>query len=285
MIVQLDECTPFHVEKSYTLKSTERSIRWGERSLRAFERYGQPHQGLIGVIQGGTYEDLRIRSLEATLSQNYHSIAIGGSLGETRQQMHEVIDMTMANFLKIESVERARHLFGIGDIRDIFHGVASGIDTFDCVLPTRMARHGHALIPFALKNDREKSLHEKGKISALSSQISALSSHTSAPSPQGLSYHAKPFSHPRPANNRIAINLKNSQYKDSDEPLDPSIPNQASQYSRAYIHHLFKVGEIAAMNILSEHNVYQMGRLMRDIRSAIARDNLTEAKLFWLGES
>lgn len=141
IIVCLDECSPFHISKRATELSMLRSIRWGMRSLDEFNRH-ETKQGLLAVIQGGIYEDLRKESAAFANSNNFFGYAIGGSLGKTVEQMQEIVRMTKEMLDK----NRYVHLLGIGGIKDIFHGVKCGIDTFDCVTPTRIARHGIALI-------------------------------------------------------------------------------------------------------------------------------------------
>lgn len=142
LIVVLDECTPFHVDKAYTERSMHLSHRWAVRSYEEFKLHNDGKQALYGIVQGGIYPDLRKISAEFVNSQDFFAHAIGGSLGASKQQMYEVVDMTM----QLLDPKRPVHLLGIGGISDIFQGVEYGIDTFDCVHPTRLARHGGALL-------------------------------------------------------------------------------------------------------------------------------------------
>ncbi len=142
LIVVLDECTPFHVDKAYTKESMRMSHRWGLRSLSEWQAHDNGAQKLYGIVQGGVYPDLRQESCDFVNDHNFFGIAIGGSLGADKQQMHDVVSMTMNLVRK----DRPVHLLGIGGISDIFSGVKQGIDTFDCVHPTRLARHGGALV-------------------------------------------------------------------------------------------------------------------------------------------
>jgi queuine tRNA-ribosyltransferase len=143
LVVQLDECTPFHVDRAYTRTSMLLSQRWGDRSLAEFARLnGDSRQAMYGIVQGGTFEDLRRESAAWTCDRPFFGTAVGGTLGGTKAQMEEVVAWTMAHI----HPDRPVHLLGIGGIRDIFMGVALGIDTFDCVAPTRIARHGWALV-------------------------------------------------------------------------------------------------------------------------------------------
>ncbi|MDP3372326.1 MAG: tRNA guanosine(34) transglycosylase Tgt [Candidatus Paracaedibacteraceae bacterium] len=143
MIVVLDECTPFHVEKSYTKDSMEMSHRWAKRCITKFDELNESKkQRLYGIIQGGVYEDLRAEACDFVNTHDFFGHAIGGSLGASKEQMYDVVNFTASK------LDRARpiHLLGIGGIKDIFNGVRAGIDTFDCVHPTRLARHGGALV-------------------------------------------------------------------------------------------------------------------------------------------
>ncbi len=142
----LDECTPFHVTREYTARSTERTHRWLERCLRWHECHGPPAQAVYGIVQGGVEHDLRLASTEVLAASACDGIAIGGSLGQDKAQMHEVVGWTTAALARIVP-QRPRHLLGIGEIDDLIAGVELGIDTFDCAMPTRLARHGVALVP------------------------------------------------------------------------------------------------------------------------------------------
>ncbi len=152
LIVAFDECTPYHSDKKYTEKSMERSHRWEKRSLDEFIRGNDYSQAMYGIVQGGVHEDLRKRSAEFVSSNPFFATAIGGTLGATKEQMYEVVEMAMKGL----DISRPIHLLGIGGISDIFRGVALGIDTFDCVHPTRIARHGGALVKSAYRDDKRR---------------------------------------------------------------------------------------------------------------------------------
>lgn len=140
-----DECTPFHVSREYTARSTERTHRWLERCLNWHERNGPADQMVYGIIQGGVEHDLRVESVETVASSRCRGVAIGGSLGQDKPQMHEVVGWSTAALDRV-APERPRHLLGIGDVDDLLSGVRQGIDTFDCAMPTRLARHGVAVV-------------------------------------------------------------------------------------------------------------------------------------------
>lgn len=152
LIVVLDECTPFHVDKSYTEKSMRLSHRWALRSYQEFQRHNDGRQALYGIIQGGVYPDLRKISADFVNQHDFFAHAIGGSLGASKEQMYEIVSWTMREL----DPKRPVHLLGIGGIRDIFNGVEQGVDTFDCVHPTRLARHGGALLRAANHPEPEK---------------------------------------------------------------------------------------------------------------------------------
>jgi queuine tRNA-ribosyltransferase len=141
-----DECTPFHVSRDYTERSMERTHRWLARCLRWHAEHGPAGQAVYGIVQGGVDWDLRRASAAMVASSGADGIAIGGSLGREKAQMHEVVSWTTAE-LERSAPARPRHLLGIGDVDDLIAGVELGIDTFDCALPTRLGRHGVALVP------------------------------------------------------------------------------------------------------------------------------------------
>lgn len=148
LIVVFDECTPYHATKNYTELSMNRSHRWGDRSLKAFnelnseEKDDMKKQALYGVVQGGVHKDLRDVSVEYVNSRPFFGSAIGGCLGADTDEMHDIVKYVREKLRE----DRPVHLLGIGKIVDIFYGVRQGIDTFDCVHPLRIARHGSFLV-------------------------------------------------------------------------------------------------------------------------------------------
>lgn len=147
MILAFDECTsPLH-DKSYTKKSAERTHRWAERCLTYFQETDPVHdynQMLYGIVQGGAFQDLRTQSARVIAAMPFDGMAIGGNLGNTFEAMYSVLDWTIAELPR----DKPRHLLGIGDIPSIFEAVERGVDTFDCVSPTRNARNGGLLKRF-----------------------------------------------------------------------------------------------------------------------------------------
>ncbi len=138
-----DECTPAHADRDYTARSTERTDRWLDRCLAWHEREGPAAQAVFGIVQGGVYEDLRRESAERNSAAAVDGIAIGGTLGREKSEMHGVLGFTVP----LLPDEAPIHLLGIGEIDDLLVGIGMGIDLFDCAIPTRLARHGTALAP------------------------------------------------------------------------------------------------------------------------------------------
>lgn len=236
LVVVLDECTPFHVDKEYTRRSMHLSHRWALRSLEAFKQHHTGKQALYGIIQGGVYPDLRREAATFVGDQPFFAHAIGGSLGANKEQMYEVVDITT----EMLPSERPLHLLGIGGISDIFNGVRCGVDTFDCVHPTRLARHGGALVPAHVDRDTRK-------------------------------------------DGREHLNLNNTRYKEDNTPLDPTCTcSTCISFSRAYIHHLLKAKEMLALQLLTNHNVFHMNRLLAAIRLALKNGTLDAEEKNWV---
>ena len=135
--MSFDECIPYPATYEYAKKSTERTLRWALRGLKV---HSNPNQSLFGIVQGGEYEDLRRLSAEETVKMNFDGYSIGGtSVGEDKDTMYKMIDYA----IKYLPENKPRYLMGVGDPIDLLEGVERGVDMFDCVLPTRLARHGN----------------------------------------------------------------------------------------------------------------------------------------------
>ncbi len=140
IILAFDECTsPLH-DETYTAQAMKRTHAWAQRSVQAWTN--RDTQALYGIIQGGAYKKLRVASTEFIAGLDTPGIAIGGSLGTSKQDMYDILDWS----LPILPEDKPRHLLGIGEVEDLFGGSARGIDTFDCVAATRMARNGGTYI-------------------------------------------------------------------------------------------------------------------------------------------
>jgi queuine tRNA-ribosyltransferase len=139
--MQLDECIAYPAEHAEAQRAMELSLRWAERSLRAFERQRTPGQALFGIVQGGTYPNLRRGSAEALLAMGFAGYAIGGlAVGEGQGLMLQTLEETAPLLPAV----KPRYLMGVGTPSDLIEAVQRGCDMFDCVLPTRNGRHGVA---------------------------------------------------------------------------------------------------------------------------------------------
>lgn len=149
--MSFDECIPYPATYEYCKNSVERTLRWAKRGKAVFDN---PRQSLFGIVQGGEYKDLREYSALETVKIGFDGYAIGGtSVGEDKETMYKMIDYS----IKYLPLDKARYLMGVGDPYDIFEGVERGVDMFDCVHPTRLARHGHAFTKYGkinLKNNK-----------------------------------------------------------------------------------------------------------------------------------
>jgi queuine tRNA-ribosyltransferase len=138
-----DECTPFHADRDYTARSTERTHRWLDRCLAWHRAQGPAEQAVFGIVQGGVHEDLRRQSAEWVAAAAVDGVAIGGTLGREKEEMMGVLGFTVP----LLPAEAPVHLLGIGEVDDLLAGIGLGVDLFDCAVPTRLARHGVALAP------------------------------------------------------------------------------------------------------------------------------------------
>ncbi|MGO9785281.1 MAG: tRNA guanosine(34) transglycosylase Tgt [Stellaceae bacterium] len=213
-----DECTPFPASEKEARASMELSMRWAERSKRAFR--DKQGYGLFGIGQGGIHPGLRLESARAITQIGFDGYALGGlAVGEGQEAMLKVLDETVPALPK----NRPRYLMGVGRPDDIVEAVARGIDLFDCVLPTRSGRTSQAFTRFG------------------------------------------------------TVNLRNARHMDDPRPLDESCACPVcARYSRAYLHHLARAGEILGGMLLTEHNLRYYGGLMEGLRGAIASSRLAD---------
>ncbi|HEX5322070.1 MAG TPA: tRNA guanosine(34) transglycosylase Tgt [Stellaceae bacterium] len=213
-----DECAPFPAERDAVAASMELTLRWAERSRRAFvDRVGH---GIFGIVQGGVHPELRRRSAAGTTAIGFDGYAVGGlAIGEGQETTFAVLDATVRELPE----DRPRYLMGVGKPSDLVGAVKRGIDMFDCVLPTRSGRTAQAFT-------REG-----------------------------------------------ALNLRNARHAEDPAPLDPVCRCPAcTGFSRAYLHHLAKSGEILASMLLTQHNLTYYAELMAEMRRAIAAGRLAE---------
>ena len=213
----LDECPALPALKPVIEKSLALSMRWAKRSKDAFGQQSEQERAgraCFGIVQGGTYPDLRVRSAQALMEIGFDGYAVGGlAVGEGQPAMFETLEATVPHL----PVDRPRYLMGVGKPDDIVGAVLRGIDMFDCVLPTRSGRNGQA------------------------------------------------FTRQGP------LNLKNARFAEDPAPLDEACGCPAcKQFSRAYLHHTVKSGEIIAAMLLTWHNLTYYQDLMAQLRAAIA---------------
>ena len=145
--MSFDECPPASADYNYLKNSIERTLRWAKRGK---DVHSNPNQALFGIVQGGPHEDLRRFSAEETVKMNFDGYSIGGVAndGESKEDMYKAIDYSVPYLPK----DKVRYLMGVGEPIDILEGVIRGVDIFDCVLPTRIARHGQAFTRYGKIN-------------------------------------------------------------------------------------------------------------------------------------
>jgi queuine tRNA-ribosyltransferase len=228
LIVAFDDLESPNYDYAKTKESLEMTYRWELRSKKAHKRKDQL---LYGVTHGGQFKDLRIESAKF-VDEHFNAIALGGAhLSKTN--LYEVIDWTT----DVVSEKKPRHLLGIGEVDDLFEGIERGIDTFDCVIPTRIGRTGFFFIGPPLGN----------------------------------------------MENRFRTDINKPQYAKDQKPLDPTCSCYVCQnFTRGYIHHLFRCRELLSYNLLSLHNVHFLVNLTKQIRQAILDDKFQQMKKEWL---
>lgn len=155
MIMSLDECPPYPATHDYMRQSVERTIRWAKRGKDAHKNTEK--QALFGICQGGEYEDLREMCTKALVEMDFPGYSIGGtSVGEDKETMYKMVSYTTKHLPH----DKVRYLMGVGSPDAIIEGVIRGVDIFDCVLPTRIARHGTAMTSQGRVNIRKKAYEE-----------------------------------------------------------------------------------------------------------------------------
>ena len=147
--MSFDECPPASANHQYLKNSVERTLRWAERGKAV---HNNTNQSLFGIVQGGPYEDLRRWSAKHTVALNFDGYSIGGVANddESKEDMYKAIDFSMPYLPE----DKLHYLMGVGEPVDLIEGVKRGVDIFDCVSPTRLARHGNALVSGVRKTDK-----------------------------------------------------------------------------------------------------------------------------------
>lgn len=151
--MSFDECIPYPATRDYVSKSVDRTLRWAKRGKDVFNNH---NQSLFGIVQGGEYEDLRSKCAKELVKMDFDGYSIGGtSVGEPKDVMYKMISDATTYLPK----DKPRYLMGVGEPIDLLEGVSRGIDMFDCVLPTRIARHGNCFTRYGrinIKNAKYK---------------------------------------------------------------------------------------------------------------------------------
>ncbi|MFA6486379.1 MAG: tRNA guanosine(34) transglycosylase Tgt [Candidatus Magasanikbacteria bacterium] len=275
IIMAFDECTPDDADLDYTKKAMDRTHAWAERCLthhhqqlsvilsgakrsrriyspttndRSFDsatglaQDDSYHQFLFGIIQGANHKNLRQESARYISALDFDGIAIGGeSIGYNMEATKNILDWVMP----IIPADKPHYTMGVGlDPSDLLTVVAHGADMFDCVAPTRLARHG--MLYTSIRNDSRA-----------------------------------PERHSQNSQNRLNIN--NARFATDFSPIDPLCAcSTCKNHTRAYLHHLFAAGEITGMRLATIHNLHFMLELMRQIRTAILNDQFNNFKNYWV---
>lgn len=214
-----DECIENPAPRDYVKASCDRTTRWLARCKAELSRLNQlpdtvnPQQMLFGINQGGTHDDLRIEHMKAISELDLPGYAIGGlAVGEETAVMYHILDVVLPH----APVNKPRYLMGVGTPSNIIEGVARGIDFFDCVMPTRNARHGHLFTWDGI------------------------------------------------------LNIHNAKYQTDDRPIEEGCQcPTCRRFSRAYVRHLLKAGEMLSQRLLVQHNLWFYNHLMVRIREAL----------------
>ena len=217
IVMQFDECTPYDTKGHITTEnearsSMELSRRWAKRCEDEFAKLENPN-ALFGIVQGGMFENLRQESLDALVEMDFPGYAVGGvSVGEPKEEMLRIMAHTPHRL----PAHKPRYLMGVGTPEDLVEGVASGVDMFDCVMPTRNARNGHMFTRFG------------------------------------------------------DLKIRNARYKTEEAPVDSTCTCYTCRnFSRAYMHHLDRCGEMLGPMLASIHNLHYYLNLMQEVRDAL----------------
>ncbi len=215
IVMIFDECTPYPATHAQAAASMELSLRWAQRSRQA---HADNPRALFGIVQGGMYEDLRRRSLQALQEIGFDGYALGGlSVGEPHAEMLRVLAAVAPHM----PVDKPRYLMGVGRPEDLVEAVRRGIDMFDCVMPTRNARNAHLFTRHGV------------------------------------------------------LRLRNAVHKRDERPVDAECACYACQhFSRAYLHHLDRSGEMLGAMLNTIHNLHYYQELMAGLRQAIEQGTL-----------
>jgi queuine tRNA-ribosyltransferase len=233
IIMAFDECTPDNAPEKYVREAMDRTHHWAKRSLTSHQQYNNEtmKQYIFGIIQGSNFQHLREQSAKFICGLNFDGIAVGGeSIGYNMEATKQILDWIKSYLPK----NKPHYAMGLGlNPTDLFEVIEQGIDMFDCVAPTRLARHGMLFC----HNDKHK--HR--------------------------------------------FNITNAIYAKDTNPIDENCScSTCKNYTRAYLHHLFKTQEISSMRLATIHNLHFYLNLMKQIRQAINEDRFLELKKEWI---
>jgi queuine tRNA-ribosyltransferase len=218
----LDVCPGSRESKKKVLEAVERTTAWA-KDAKKYKKVLSSKQKMFGIVQGGLYKDLRLKSLKELVDLKFDGYAIGGlAVGETAKEMYGVLDYLVDEMPS----DKPRYLMGVGTPENIVEAVKRGVDMFDCVIPTREARHGRLYI--RKKKGLEKGFYE-------------------------------------------TINISNAKFKNDTKPVNNT---NLKQYTRGYLHHLFKTKESLGLRLATLNNLNFYLTMMSDIRSEINKGKL-----------
>jgi len=226
IMMVLDQCTHYPVEEKTAGEAVNRTIRWAESSFSYWQReFNIQDQALFAIVQGGVFPDLRIRCSEELMKFDFSGFAIGGlSVGEPKNMYREMTEIT-AGMLPYD---KPRYMMGVGSPLEILFAVMHGVDMFDCVMPTRVARNGTLFTS------------------------------------QGR------------------VNIKAAIHTDDFSPLDENCECYVCRnFSRAYLRHIFRMGEISSLIYNSYHNLFFMKRFIDEIQNSIENDTFSQVYKKW----
>lgn len=226
IMMVLDQCCEYPAEEKKVKMAMERTINWARASIRYYrDTFNQEQQALFAIVQGGVFPELRYDCAKRLADLDFPGYAIGGlSVGEPIPLYQEITSHTA----ELLPEDRPRYMMGVGSPMEILYAVREGIDMFDCVLPTRIARNG------ALFTSQGR------------------------------------------------INIKAAPYEYDFTPLDPECDCFVCRnYTKAYLRHIFRVGEISAMIYNTYHNLYFMKKFMKDVQQSITENRFSEVYAKW----
>jgi queuine tRNA-ribosyltransferase len=215
-----DQCIPYPASRETAERALARTTLWARRSKEAHGKETREGQALFGIVQGSTFEDLRVRSARELMEMDFDGYGVGGlSVGEPHEDMYRILNALNP----VLPQDKPRYLMGVGYPPNIVKGIAQGVDMFDCVLPTRNGRNGTLFTSFG------------------------------------------------------RVNIKAKRYERDFSPLDPECDCYLCRnFTRAYLRHLFRAGEILAARLCTQHNLHFTIDLTRRAREAILTGSYPE---------